>query len=136
MGINKTYWSSGLLAINSDYIAEFDGTIVRTIFEDKDIPALLVTIKRKSDFLEKTIGFCYNPDFMDGLEKEETPSKEELLKAANEIYQGFDVSGYSELVGEQVIGVYYQIKELFSMKKSRTKSPDITDHLIGMRKIE
>jgi hypothetical protein len=131
MESNKTYWSSGLLAVNPEHIGRFDGTIVRTIFRDdmERYPTLFVTIKRDADSLESTLGFCYNVPFMDGYETEEDlhPSREKMLKPINEIYEGFEVRDPAELVGKPTTALYYNIHY-----DSSDKKPLPLDHIIGI----
>jgi hypothetical protein len=135
---NKTYWSSGLIAVNPEHIAAFDGTIIRTIFREDKIrfPTLFVTIRRDADLLERTLGFCYSIPFMDGFESESdtNPQRGKMLEPIHEIYQGFEVLEPSHLVGKPVTALYYNLDYNTAEVKRGTVAPNLADHLIGIRR--
>ena len=124
------------MAINPEHIAKFNGKIVRTIFREDNIrfPTLFVTIRRDADSLEQVLGFCYNPEFMDGLEDDVIPTREELLKPIDKIYQGFGVSESSQLVGKSVTALYYNLNYNSPEIKRGKVTPNLSDHIIGVRR--
>lgn len=101
--IHKVHWISGLMSINPERIHEHLGTIVGTIFDEQKA-MLSATIRSNDNLPEQPLILTYNYFDEKGLEKEKT---KELPDSVRNLYNDFNVSNPSELVGKRVNGLYF-----------------------------
>jgi hypothetical protein len=133
MESNKTYWDSGLMAINTEHIREFKGKIIRIVHKEnldsEEYPRLSVIIRRDIDSLEGVINIYHNSEFeLDEEEQDKKRTRKELLEQIDNLYKDFKVNCPEELINKPVTALYYNM----NYKKGSIKPSDL-DCIVGMK---
>lgn len=119
---NKIHTDSNLGSANPQYWQRYPGIITRTIYSDKS-KFLVLEVKRSLDSLVKSIMFHNHCPF----------GEADNLRIIEGLYEDFEVEEHSQLVGREVVGVYYQHPAAFEFGEKVAQK--IADRLIGIQKI-
>lgn len=102
------------MALNPQELSEHPCTIadVRTQVQEGLVELLSVSIERKSDKNKGIISYCHIDYYGEDSDSERTP---EVIRA---LYEDFNIKDALELIGREVIGVYFMQERLVGMRRA------------------
>lgn len=104
-----THWSSTIQALNPQKLSHEYGTIIQSIYREEPY-ALNITVEREYDNRRGGISFFEVDSLGEGIQSVGLP------KVIQNIYDAFQVQQASELVGRNVIGVYFENEHLVGIQ--------------------